>query len=269
MTRLAASALALALALPACAQRGGGHASFAAHAAAPHFSSSFRGHAPAPGLRYAGGYPQPFARYTPAAPATRPVFYTRSRGRRGFYPYRGIGVYSYPLVAPGYPGLAIGGVWPFVDSVDSYDALDPDDPNNDTTQAPAAPDSGYPATPYPTPYPAAYPTPYPVPYPAASVPASQYPAEPQYGIYAPAPQPAPPAASPVQNAPGSADAVTLIFKDGRPPEQIRNYLATRTTLTVIDGSRHRDIPVAELDVPATIKANRDTGVGFQLPTATP
>jgi hypothetical protein len=73
----------------------------------------------------------------------------------------------------------------------------------------------------------------------------------------------------MQYVPSSADAVTLVFKDGRPPEQIHNYLATSKTLTVIDGNHHREIPVADLDVSATVKANRETGVGFQLPGATP
>jgi len=62
-----------------------------------------------------------------------------------------------------------------------------------------------------------------------------------------------------------AATTTLIFKDGRTPETIRDYIATRSTVTVIDGPRHHDIPVADLDLPATTKANRDSGSGFQLP----
>jgi hypothetical protein len=61
-----------------------------------------------------------------------------------------------------------------------------------------------------------------------------------------------------------ADAVTLVFKDGRPAEKIRNYALTRTTLYVTDG-RRREIPVAALDLTATEKANREAGVSFQLP----
>ena len=64
----------------------------------------------------------------------------------------------------------------------------------------------------------------------------------------------------------SEDAVTLIFKDGRPPEQIHNYILTRTTLSVWD-HRHRDIPVDQLDLTATEKVNHDAGVDFQLPTS--
>jgi hypothetical protein len=60
------------------------------------------------------------------------------------------------------------------------------------------------------------------------------------------------------------EAVTLIFKDGRPPQQIRNYAMTRTMLYVRD-EHHRDIPLDQLDFEATQKVNRDAGVDFQLP----
>jgi hypothetical protein len=65
----------------------------------------------------------------------------------------------------------------------------------------------------------------------------------------------------------SSEALTLIFKDGRPPVQIHNYLLTRDTLYV--GDRHSsEIPVDQLDIPATEKVNRDAGVDFRLPEAT-
>jgi hypothetical protein len=72
------------------------------------------------------------------------------------------------------------------------------------------------------------------------------------------------AARPVTPLLYDPDAVTLVFKDGRPPETIHNYALTRTTLYVTDG-RHRQIPVADLDLAATEKANREAGVMFQLP----
>ena len=65
----------------------------------------------------------------------------------------------------------------------------------------------------------------------------------------------------------SEAAVTPVFKDGRPPEQIHNYLLTRTTLYVRD-QHHRDIPLNQLDLAATQKVNHDAGVDFQLPEAT-
>jgi hypothetical protein len=69
-------------------------------------------------------------------------------------------------------------------------------------------------------------------------------------------------------APESEDAVTLVFKDGRPPEQIHNYILSRTTLYVQD-KRTRSIPIEQLDVAATAKANEDAGIEFRLPSATP
>jgi hypothetical protein len=69
-----------------------------------------------------------------------------------------------------------------------------------------------------------------------------------------------------QPEPPPAAVTTLIFKDGR-AQKIQNYIASRTTVTVIDGQRHHDIAVDDLDIPATVKVNRDSGVGFQLPAA--
>lgn len=63
---------------------------------------------------------------------------------------------------------------------------------------------------------------------------------------------------------GSEEAVTIVFKDGRPPEQIHNYVLTRTTLYVGD-QHHRDIPIDQLDLAATVKVNHDAGVDFRLP----
>ena len=62
-------------------------------------------------------------------------------------------------------------------------------------------------------------------------------------------------------------AVTLIFKDGRPPKQIHNYILTRDMLYV--GDRYpSQIPVDQLDLEATAKVNRDAGVEFRLPAGT-
>jgi hypothetical protein len=78
-------------------------------------------------------------------------------------------------------------------------------------------------------------------------------------------QPAPglPEATPV---PATQDAVTLVFADGRPSEQIHNFLLTRTTLFVLD-QRRQDIPLDQLDLAATAKVNHDAGVDFHLPVA--
>lgn len=55
----------------------------------------------------------------------------------------------------------------------------------------------------------------------------------------------------------------LVFKDGRPPEEIHNYLLTQGTLYVMD--RHsRAIPLDSLDLAATARANDEDG-DFILP----
>jgi hypothetical protein len=79
-----------------------------------------------------------------------------------------------------------------------------------------------------------------------------------YGSQAPASQEEP-SSPPVPEAP-----VTLVFKDGRPPQQIHNYLLTASTLSVLDQHR-QDIPVDQIDIAATAKVNRDAGVSFALP----
>lgn len=67
-------------------------------------------------------------------------------------------------------------------------------------------------------------------------------------------------------APVEEEAVTLIFKDGRPSEQIHNYLLTATTLFVVD-QHQRAIPTDQLDLVATARVNQDAGVDFQLPNS--
>jgi hypothetical protein len=73
-----------------------------------------------------------------------------------------------------------------------------------------------------------------------------------------------PAYQRAQPEPAPEDAVSLVFKDGRPTEQIHNYLLTPTTLYVQDG-RLREIAVGDLDLAATEKVNREAGVDFRLP----
>ncbi len=117
----------------------------------------------------------------------------------------------------------------------------------------------------------------PAPPPAAS-PADQYGAPSPNDYIAPPPYDQPPMEQPGAapsaayrpgyqrplQEPAAEDAVTLVFKDGRPSEQIHNYMLTQTTLYVQDQRRHQ-IAVADLDVAATEKVNRDAGIDFQLP----
>jgi len=77
--------------------------------------------------------------------------------------------------------------------------------------------------------------------------------------------PAPARVSPQDNS--GTQPVTLVFKDGRPNQQIRNFLINGNTLTVWDQHPH-DIPVDQLNVPATEKINHDAGVDLFLPSRT-
>jgi hypothetical protein len=57
----------------------------------------------------------------------------------------------------------------------------------------------------------------------------------------------------------------LVFKDGHQLE-IENYVIVGDTLYNMSGNyRSYKIPLAQLDLPATVKANEDRGVDFHLP----
>ena len=56
----------------------------------------------------------------------------------------------------------------------------------------------------------------------------------------------------------------LVFRDKR-TEEVQNYAIVGQTFWVLNALRARKIPLAELDIPATKKANDDRGVDFQLP----
>lgn len=158
-------------------------------------------------------------------------------GKRYPYPTNGYrpyyrGAYVYPTY------LGYGGFYGYPGYPDdsSYDPPQPpaayQDANYQDVNAQAPPDGGY--------YEQAY----------ASAPPSR-----------PAYQPEAPAATPIPDQPET----TLLFKDGRPPQQVQNYAVTRTTLYVLDGARRREIPLDEIDLPQTEKTNRDAGLDFEIP----
>jgi hypothetical protein len=70
----------------------------------------------------------------------------------------------------------------------------------------------------------------------------------------------------VIDPPARQQALTVIFNDGRPSEQIHNYLLTATTLTVLDQKYH-EIPLDQVNVAATQAANRADGIDFSVPPA--
>jgi hypothetical protein len=56
----------------------------------------------------------------------------------------------------------------------------------------------------------------------------------------------------------------LVFRD-RHSEKVENYAIVGGTLWVFTQQRARKIPIAELDIPTTTKANADRGIDFRLP----
>ena len=50
-------------------------------------------------------------------------------------------------------------------------------------------------------------------------------------------------------------------------KQVHNYMLTASTLTVLD-AQYQQIPVSQIDVAATVSANRAQGINFQVPNAT-
>jgi hypothetical protein len=265
--------------LPVWAQRGASHGSFggfAGHAPAWHGGMSSGGSFSTPGRTFATRPPAGFNRYPGANLAFRGGF---NRFPSSRWPYRRFvrgpflgtvwpGFYSYPF----YP------YWGFSDLFDGGD-----DPAQDPNSGPApAPDYG-PGPDGPGPYPD---------YGYGAAPGGAYPGYgygggyPEYGYGAVPPgnggpgmawMPAPPdsaqmlprapytGTSQQPAAPQTEEAVTLIFRDGRTSEQIRNYMLSRTTLTVLD-QPFRQIPLDQIDVAATVEKNREAGIDFRVPS---
>jgi hypothetical protein len=59
-------------------------------------------------------------------------------------------------------------------------------------------------------------------------------------------------------------ATELVFRD-KHTEEVQNYAIIGQTFWILNAERARKIPIAQLDIPATQKANEDRGVDFQLP----
>jgi hypothetical protein len=65
--------------------------------------------------------------------------------------------------------------------------------------------------------------------------------------------------------PDAEPATALVFQD-KHVEEVRNYAIAGGTLWVLnDHQAGKKIPLAQLDLPATVKMNDDRGVDFQLP----
>ena len=86
------------------------------------------------------------------------------------------------------------------------------------------------------------------------------PPESAYAEQPPAPQPTPTA--PVSEVkPG--EPTVLVFRNGR-QQEVTNYAIMGDTLYVFDSGKKK-IALADLDIPATVKANDDRGMEFKVP----
>jgi hypothetical protein len=173
------------------------------------------------------------------------------------------GFYGYPYVYSAWPWYPID-IDPWLFGPDDFDSYDSYDQSSNGQYVPAP----YQDYGEPPPDPQGYADGGPAGYSGDE--------QPGYGDQQPAYEdqpamPQPRARRPYTPAGDSAPAtpqqpVTVIFKDGRPPEQIHNYLLTPSTLTVLDGHTQQ-IPVDQIDMAATTAANRNEGIDFQLPPA--
>lgn len=232
---LIAVALA-AVTFPACAQRGGSRSASATHGGgfAATSSSAFHGSFSAPLRSGRMAVPQfSSSRYSLNQRFPLRVTSVASPSRRPDYDrgrYRRTHTPVYGLALPYGIGSISTGYFAYPDSAfyDNYYGAPPPQYDDHSAQFAAAPDEQAEAAPAPV---------YRAPY-----------------------QPL----QPLSSEPTPETPVTLVFKDGRPNQQIQNYMLTRTTLYVQE-QRLREIPVDQLDLAAMNKINSDAGVEFQLP----
>jgi hypothetical protein len=268
----------LALAAPALAQHGGaragsfggrgfaGHAGFTGHAGfsspggfarpAPPMrygapaSAGFRGFGPAPYangrfLTYGNGYGLPRASYRSMADGASGTW-TRGqdRDRNRFNARRRSFDNWYVNVYPTWPGYG----YPYVIDPGFYDWGDSDDSADG--QGGAVPD-------------------YAAPYPDQGYGPPGEPPQEGFASETP-PWSAPnqqPAARAIAAAPETEPSLTVIFKSGRAPLKIQNYMMTAKALTDLDSRHYEQIPLNQIDVAATRRVNTSAGIDFQVPDA--
>jgi hypothetical protein len=63
------------------------------------------------------------------------------------------------------------------------------------------------------------------------------------------------------------EPLTVIFKSGRAPLKVQNYMMTAKVLTDLDSRHYQQIPLDEIDLAATRRVNTTAGVEFQIPSA--
>ena len=100
---------------------------------------------------------------------------------------------------------------------------------------------------------------------AAPVYSAPYPDE-GYGV--PDQQAAPPAPAAV-SASLPEQPLTVIFKSGRAPLRMQNYMMTTKALTDLDAQHYERIPLDQIDEVATQRVNSAAAVDFEVPGTTP
>jgi hypothetical protein len=74
----------------------------------------------------------------------------------------------------------------------------------------------------------------------------------------------PQVSAPPSHPTAQLQSTELVFLD-KHTERVENYAIVGQTFWILGEQRARKIPLAQLDIPATKKANDDRGVDFQLP----
>jgi hypothetical protein len=86
---------------------------------------------------------------------------------------------------------------------------------------------------------------------------------PGYAAAQPPAAPAPAPAPSVNNDVKPGEPTVLVFRNGK-QQEVTNYAIMGDTLYVFDGGKKK-IALADLDIPATVKANDDRGMEFKVP----
>lgn len=172
------------------------------------------------------------------------------RGFNGYgYAYSPGYLYPYPLVVD--PGFYDWGATDYSESQQNAEAEAPSDQGAPEYPGARYAGSGYADQP-------AYPEDRDLPYPGQPD-NSQLragPAQPQRQEYHFSEQPA---------ASAKTEPLKLIFKDGRAPITIQNYMVNARALTDLDSDHFEKIPLEQIDIAATQEANRSHGIDFQVP----
>jgi hypothetical protein len=61
------------------------------------------------------------------------------------------------------------------------------------------------------------------------------------------------------------EPLTVIFKNGRAPAKMQNYMLTAKFLTDLDSRHYEQIPLNEIDIAGTQRANSAAGIAFEVP----